>query len=298
MNLSIVLPAYAEPFLNNTIRSILDNTSDTTEIVPVIDGYEPESLIEDERVRPVIFKHNRGMRKAINVGVLASRGKYVMKMDSHCAVCGGFDKIVEDMQKNWLMVPRRKSLNEETWGVDKRRIVRDYHYFNFPQKLYYGYYMGPASYRGPKDHKKILIDDTMTFQGSCWLADREYFLENILPLDDREEAYGNFYHEHGEIGLKYWLKGGAVKINKKYWYAHLSKRKHHYKAGLFARRYKKNKHSPHAHAYLIKHWLDNEEQGLKHEFSWLVEKFWPLSGWPEDWQEKWEAMRKDVECLL
>lgn len=297
--LSVILPAYSEPFLNSTINSILENTSSATEIVPVLDGYVPKQpVIEDPRVNPVHLKRNVGMRGAINKGIENAKGDYVMKMDAHCAVAEGFDEILlSDAEENWLVVPRRLSLREDIWGPDRSRLIRDYHYFNFPAKVYYGYYMGPTSYRGPAGRGKIPLDETMTFQGSCWMANRDYLMKEIYPLDDRKETYGSFYHEHGEIGLKYWLKGGKIMANKKTWYAHLSKRRHHYKAGLFARRYKKNRESPYHHAYLIKHWLNDEEPGIKHPFSWLVEKFWPLPGWKDDWQEQWKKIKPEVEKL-
>jgi hypothetical protein len=31
----------------------------------------------------------------------------------------------------------------------------------------------------------------------------------------------------------------------------------------------------------------NEEHGKPKSFAWLIEKFWPIPGWPDDWKEVW-----------
>ena len=62
-------------------------------------------------------------------------------------------------------------------------------------------------------------------------------------LDDRHETYGTFVDEPQEIGLKYWLGGGANKIIKKTWYAHLSKQPHHYQTGIYSREFKADRNA-------------------------------------------------------
>lgn len=294
-NLSIILPAYDEPFLNKTLESLIEATSEGTEILPIIDGYDPGELTSHPRVRPIINEKNLGMRGSINRGIEESNGEYVMKMDAHCWACEDFDKrMLEYAGKDHLLVPRKRSLDEDTWHINKKRPIVDYHYLNFPTLLHHGWYMGPISYRGPAD-KKRPIDETMTFQGSCWMANKEYLMENIYPMD--EGKYGSFYHEHLEVGFKYWYSGGTVKVNKSAQYAHLSKRRHHYKKGMFSRRYKKNRHAAHVHNFVIKHWAGNEESGAKRSFEWMVERFWPLPGWPEDWREKLDKILVEVNKL-
>ena len=108
-NLSLILPAYREPYLNKTIDSILENAVTDIEIIVVLDAWEPEEpLLDDPRVRRVLHSKNKGMRGSINTGLELAKGKYVMKLDSHCAVGKGFDKILtEECKKNWLLIPRR-----------------------------------------------------------------------------------------------------------------------------------------------------------------------------------------------
>jgi hypothetical protein len=127
------------------------------------------------------------------------------------------------------------------------------------------------------------VDDTMIFQGSCWFANRTYFLRRVGLLDDH--YYGTFSQEPMEIGLKYWLGGGAVKTTNKCWYAHLFKTGKHYKTAFFSRRHKKDDAAICGNEWSTHHWMANEEPGMVHPFSWLVDKFMPLPGWQQNWQE-------------
>jgi glycosyltransferase involved in cell wall biosynthesis len=285
---SIIIPSYKDPFLPKTVDSVLENAQGEIEVLVVLDGYIPETpLRSDPRVRIIKFKKNRGMRGAINAGIKAAKGEYILKSDSHCLFGPGFDKIMaENCRQNWLMVPRRYSLDEIKWVRDKKRPIRDYHYLAYPDKSNQGatwlVNVDWDDRTKQRNIPKYLIDDTMTFQGSCWLANKKYFMKRVGYLDDSPKAYGPFGGEQLEIGSKYWLGGGKVKVIKKTWYAHLLKRQRHYQAGLFTRDYKIYSNVARNRSWSAKHWLNNLEPGMIHPFSWLVEKFWPVPSWPED----------------
>ncbi|MFA5036105.1 MAG: glycosyltransferase family 2 protein [Candidatus Izemoplasmatales bacterium] len=287
-HLSIVLPAYREPHLNKTIKSILDNATGEIEIIPVIDGYLPEEpFIDDPRVKPILLGENKGMRGAMNAGFEQATGKYLMKLDSHCIVDKGFDEIlIEDCKDNWLLVPRRYSLDEKTWTRSETRPIFDYHYLSFPgtNDLTYGYSLQVVAWQRKVSLPEI--DDIMTFQGSCWFANRDYFMKHVGYLDDRLETYGTFAQDQQEIGLKYWLGGGEVKVDKRTWYAHLSKRGHHYASGAFSRKHKKDQAMFNGNEWGTKHWMNNEEPNMK-PFEWWVSKFSPIPTWPDNWKEVW-----------
>lgn len=285
--ISIIIPTYKEPFLQKTIDSLLENSQEEIEILTVLDGYIPDKpLKSDLRVKVINLKENLGMRGAINAGLAKAKGKFIMKCDAHCIFGLGYDKIMtENCAENWLMIPRRYSLNDTTWQRDEKRTVRDYHYLTFPViTSRYGICLVNQDWNQRTHERrdpKYDIDDTMTFQGSCWLANKKYFMKRVGFLDDSRETYGMWAGDYHEIGLKYWLGDGENKVIKKTWYAHLSKRPHHYKEGLFAQQYKL-RGAARGHTYSTKHWLNNEESGMIHPFSWLVEKFWPVPTWPED----------------
>jgi len=283
--ISIIIPAYREPYLNKTIDSLLSNAEGEIEIIPVIDNYTPDEPIrEDPRVKPIYLSENKGMRGAMNEGMKVATGEFLMKIDAHCSIAKGFDKILtNDCKENWLMVPRRYSLNEITWEEVAPTV--DYHYLIFPEAAdsSYGRSMQVASWRGKRN--ELEIDDIMTFQGSCWIANRKYFMEHVGFLDDSLETYGPFAQDQQEMGLKYWLGGGEVKVNKKTWYAHLFKKGRHYSAGRFSRKHKKDIYHVRGNTWGTKHWMNDEEPNMIHPFSWFVEKFWPIPTWPDNWKD-------------
>ena len=295
--LSIIIPSYKEPLLDQTIDSLLQNAEGEIEIIPVLDGYQSTlPVTDDHRVKVLHLENNLGMRGAINAGLALAKGDFIMKIDAHCMVGPGFDRIMsENCADNWLLIPRRYSLDEVRWKRDESRPIRDYHYIRFPENSkYYGHTLSIGNWsqmtRARQEHKYD-IDEVMTLQGSCWFANRKYFMEHVGFLDDRTETYGTFAGDQQEIGLKYWLNGGENKVIKKTWYAHLAKRKRHYHSGLYERLFKMNSRTIASHTWSTKHWMNDREPNMTHPFSWLLEKFWPVPTWPENWKEVWESYK-------
>jgi len=285
--LSIIIPSYRDPLLQKTIDSILENSEGEIEVIPVLDGYQ-QDVKKDSRVKVISLKRNKGTRGAINAGLKIAKGEFVAKLDSHCMVAQGFDRIMcENCEENWVSIPRRYSLDEINWERNESRWARDYCFLSFPVESKYGYGMF-AQDDWTKNHHfrnnpKHNLDNLMTFQASCWFVNRKYFMEHVGLLDDRVETYGPFGGEYLEIGLKYWLGGGAVKVNKKTWYAHLSKRQYHYDKKIYTQSYKQR--ATLNRNWSTKHWVNNEEPNMVHDFRWFIEKFWPILSWPENWQE-------------
>lgn len=279
---SIVIPARNEQFLQNTIRSMLENARGQIEIIVVLDGYWPNPQIEEDG--RVIFIHRsepQGMRPAINAAVAIARGKYVLKADAHCLFPVGFDLALKaDCEKNWVVVPRRHRLDPQNWCIqDTGKPPIDYMYLSYPDD--------PKDFGGPglngkvwdelnrrEDLKKDLITDLMSFQGSAWFMHRDYFYDLEL-MDDKN--YGSFWNEAQEIGLKAWLSGGRVVRNKKTWYAHLHKGK------TYGRGYHLAENLLKQGAQYTHKWLTNTAWHKQTKpLSWLIERFWPVPGWPEE----------------
>ena len=287
---SIIIPAHREPYLQKTINSLLKSARGEVEILPILDGWSPEKpILPDKRVKVVTIKKHLGMRGAINTGISLASGEFIMKCDAHCAFGAGFDLILsENCAEDWLVIPRRYSLDSIKWQRDKKRPYRDYQLLSYPTPNgIYGIIMSNSDWLSrtrQRTDPKYDIDDMMSFQGSCWMAQTKHFLKLVGFLEDRAEAYGPFGAESVEIGLKYWLSGGKIKVIKKTWYAHLSKTQEQYQTGLFTKRYKLKQAS--TRTWASKHWMNNEEPGMIHPISWLVEKFWPVPTWPED-RSKW-----------
>lgn len=288
MRLSVIIPAYREPYLQRTVDSLLQASElgGGLEVIVVLDGqWLPKPLRVDPRVQVVQLDGHLGLRPAINAGLSRARGEFVMKADAHCSFSPGFDRaMVEAMEPDWVLIPRRYALEVEAWGPARTGHPRDYHFLNYPVWVEgYGYTM-TAHYWDRRRVRAPQVDEVMTFQGSCWLVERQYF-DRLLggKLDDSPKTYGAFWLEYLEIGLKYWLTGGQVRVNKAAWYAHLAKRERHYD-GDFSRAGKMGWPRLKYTTWAAKHWLTNKEPGLKYDFAWLVEKFWPVPTWPENRQ--------------
>lgn len=283
--LSIIIPSRNEKFLNNTIHSLLDNSVGEIEIIATIDENWPEPKIEDKRVSYVHFGSPRGMRAGINAAAAVAKGEFLMKTDGHCMFGPGYDKILsENCDDNWVVIPRRKRLDALNWqimNVGKPDI--DYHYLCYPQKgKEHDWGMHGVDWRArsvERKDPKYDIDDTMSFQGSCWFMKKSWF-ETRMGGFLNEDFYGSFSQEPQEIGLKTWLGGGRVVTNKKTWYAHL------HKGPIYGKMYRLTMKDERAiiekHNLSAKHWMNGEEPGMIHKIDWLVEKFWPVPTWPED----------------
>lgn len=289
---SVIIPSRDERFLIPTIRDIFRNRRGETEVIAVLDSDKwPDGWKELADEFPDLHTiHNgvsKGMRYSINVGVASakSRGaKFIMKSDGHCSFGEGFDVILAaECDKDWVVVPRRKRLDPETWTLkDVGKPDIDYHYLSFPDD--------PSDFGGPGLNGKVWeqrirerfgkseydLDDEMSSQGSGWFMHASYF-QQLELMDDAN--YGKFWNEFQEIGLKCWLSGGQVKVNKKTYYAHWHK-------GKSGRGYKLPESWLKQGATFTKKWLFNEawaKQTLP--FKWLIEHFWPVPTWPENWEE-------------
>lgn len=284
--ISIIIPARNEQFLQNTIKELLTKAEGEIEIYAVLDGYWPDPALEDDPRLHIIHRgKSRGMRAAINAAVALSKGEYLMKIDAHCMVSQGYDvALMKDCEDDWVVVPRRKRLDAENWKIeDTRKPDIDYMFLSCPND--------PSDWGGAGLHgknwdaknkdpelKKVLIDDLMSFQGSCWFMKKSYF--HFLELMD-EETYGTFAQEAPEIGLKCWLSGGRVIVNKNVWYAHLHKGKK-YGRGYFLSKdtlvHGNNGTNKWIHG---KAW-HKQIHGLK----WLIDRFSPVPTWEGyEWSE-------------
>ena len=288
--LSVIIPSRQPEYLNKTVSDLLEKSVEDIEIIIILDGYTPETpVFDDERVEIVQLGEHQGMRKAINAGVYASNGKYLMKTDEHCMFDEGFDKkLKDDCEDNWVVIPRRKRLDADNWVLieDSRKDI-DYMFISYPYKNKWDRNCGlyGAEWRERyHENKDKLIDDTPTSQGSCWFIPRSYFFE-LMPTGMCDENYGPFNHEAQEISMLAWLSGGAVKVNKKTWYAHFHKGKSGKGYGFSNQMYRdfctaKEK----ARRYAIDYWLTTKEH--KHDWKWFMERFPNMPTWPENWEER------------
>lgn len=281
--LSVVIPSRNEQFLPQTVDDIFAKAAGDIEVIAILDGYWADPLPKENPNLHYIHRGTPlGMRDGINSGVAIASGKYIMKCDAHCMFDEGFDeKLKEDCDEDWVIVPRRYSLDPELWERRKKAPF-DHMLLSYPDN--------PLDYGGAGYHGKAWrerdrlpefsqepVFDLMSFQGSCWFIHRDYFY--YLELMD-EKNYGPFWQEAQEIGIKAWYSGGYVKRNTKTWYAHLHKGKK-YGRGYFLAKSHLRQPVRYTNEWIFSpvwHKLANGRN-----LRWLVQHFWPVPGWPSDW---------------
>lgn len=291
--LSVIIPSRSEEFLQKTIDELLTKAEGEIEIIVVFDGYWPKVILKnDPRVKIIhhgTVHQNIGMRDSINRGVQASHGEFIMKIDEHCMVDQGYDvKLAADCEDNWVVIPRRYRLDVHDWMViDDGRPPVDYMYLTYPYQRPYDWKCGLHGFEWRERHherKDILIDDTMSWQGSCYFMKRTWW-DKLEGMSN--EGYGTFTHEAQEIGNKTWLGGGRLVVNKKTWYAHYHKGKEGKKYGFSNAQYRQfMKEKEAGRQFCIEYWIGNQWKERLHDFEWLLEKFWPVPTWPDNWKER------------
>ena len=80
-DLSVIIPARNEKYLQRTIDNVLANIEADTEIIAICDGYWPDPPIQDHE-RVIITHHTeaRGQRPSINEAAKIARGTFMMKL--------------------------------------------------------------------------------------------------------------------------------------------------------------------------------------------------------------------------
>lgn len=284
---AIISPARNEKYLPQTVESCLSNARGEVEFIAVLEGYTPEGWpalqAKFPNLHTIYHSQPKGMRQSINEGAASaiSRGaRYLMKLDAHCMVPENFDMVLKaDCDTDWIVVSRRKRLEPETWTLQQvGKPDIDYHYLSFPDdpKDFGGPGLnGKVWYERCKERAHIEIDDEMSSQGSGWFMHASYFQKQGF-MD--ESKYGPFWNEFQELGLTCWLSGGQVKVNKRTWYAHWHK-------GKQGRGYSMSESWLKQGRNYTMNWLYNKASDKQtRPFKWLIEHFWPVPTWPENWE--------------
>lgn len=285
--LSVIIPSRNEQFLAATVYDLLDKAGGDIEVIVALDGGNANPpLREDSRIRVLHHDKPLGMRVCSNDALAIAEGDYLMKCDAHSIFDEGFDlKLIADCEDDWLVIPRRYAIIGDQWVVNGNKGPVDYEHFNYP------YYKPPhiglytIRWRKRRDRRRdpcYLIDDNMTFQGSCWFTTMSHF-RNVIGRFDAE-YFGMWAGEPQEIGMKTWLSGGRVVTNKKTWHAHLYKGKR-FKA------YGRSKGDVRVGmARVVDYWMNDRWEGRRdgRDFEWLVDRFSPVPTWPDDWKQQLE----------
>jgi len=314
-DLSILIPARNEEFLNKTIQDILSNIEGNTEVIVVLDGKD-EVRINDPRVTYIYNLVSVGQRAGTNQACRLSEAKYVMKCDAHCAFDKGFDvKMMTDMQDNWTMIPVMRNLHVFNWKCKNGHIryqspsgvckecgeptEKDVVWIakTNPQSTSFCFDETPHfQYFNEFKHRpegKGDLTETMSIQGSCFMLTREKYWE----LNISDEALGSWGSQGIEVACKTWLSGGRVVVNHKTWYAHMFRTQ----GGDFGFPYEQPGRKVEGAKKMVRElFFDNKWDKQIHPLSWLLEKFAPVPGWSTEMLAKikaWQLPSKPLNKL-
>ena len=252
IELSVLIPARNEMFLARTIEDLLFNTGEQTEIIAVLDGaWAKPPIPQHPRVNVVYLPEAIGQRAATNLACKLAKGKYVAKVDAHCAfdkdwdlkMLEGFKKVGDDV----TMVPVMRNLHAFDWKChtcnwtkyqgptptecpncktrakvrkrmrwQPRRGVASVSYC-FDSEPHFQYF---NDWKARPEYQAMLptgFTETMSLQGSCFVMTREKYWE----LDICHEGFGSWGNQGIEVAVKTWLSGGRVLVNHSTWYAHM-----------------------------------------------------------------------------
>jgi glycosyltransferase involved in cell wall biosynthesis len=279
--LSVLIPARNERFLGRTVADVVAKARGPIEVLVNVDndpGYAQESLPELPGVTYFHPGRPLGMRQGLRALAGAAKGQWLMKLDGHCLLDEGFDlKLTADCPDNCLVIPRRYRLDEAAWqrkAPDPEPPI-DYEHFIYPRKFQ------PPSLHGyrwnERTHSRagIAIDDTLSFQGSCWCMDRRHWDRHAFFTDP---GYENLpQQEAEELGLTTRYHGGRVLVNKNTWFAHWFKGKAN---GIGYRIGKPEARRCYQYAYQL--WVHQRRDF----FEQVIESFWPVPEWPDNWRER------------
>lgn len=255
--LTVLIPARDEEWLDLTVQDVLKNSEANTEVIVVLDGYTPTSLTPDPRVFLIYNPLSKGQRAATNQAARLAKGKYLMKLDAHCALDKGFDrKMLEAYERlgddDVTMIPVLRNLHVFDWicpnghnkyqGKNDKCIECDQTMtkkvlwfpkpsparftFTFDRTMHFQYW-GDLAKRAENVKGALLKDgthdtnlrETMSIQGSCFMLTKQRYFE----LDICSEQFHSWGQQGVEVACKTWLgpRNGRVISNLNTWYAHM-----------------------------------------------------------------------------
>lgn len=141
------------------------------------------------------------------------------------------------------------------------------------------------------DRQTVLpVDENMKLHGSSFFMTRAFYWNCLGGLDPTNGA-GSWNGEDIEISLKTWLGpwDARLMVNKATWYAHM------HRGGQRPREWPVSYNAAIRSArWTATYWMANSWEQRVHDIDWLIDKFWPVPTWPENWKElhsQWLAGR-------
>jgi len=311
IDLSVLVPARNEEFLQKTIDDLTENAEGNIEIIAILDGYLPDPPLKPNPKLIVIYHpESVGQRLATKEAAKLANGKYLMKIDAHCAFDKGFDvKMMADMQDDWTLLPMMKNLHAFDWVCpDGHRRYQGpsgpcQWKFDGKEWVYSETKHNTASDKvcGKPTTKDVVwivkhnptsttyrFDKTMHFQYWKDLEKRQAgelveslsiqgscFMctrEKFFELDLCGDEFGSWGQQGVEVACKSWLSGGRVLVTKKTWYAHMFRTQ----GGDFGFPYHNPQSEVEKNRELSRQLFQHDKwPKATRKFQWLLDKFNP-----------------------
>ena len=312
-DVSVIIPARNEEFLQQTIDNVISNIRADSEVIAVLDGYWTEPGIpQHERLTIIHREQSIGQRAAVNEGARLSDACFVMKLDAHCAVDEGFDvKLMADCKEDWTVIPRMYNLHAFDWKCNacghqvyqgpipkkcekckksegfekviiwKPRLNKMSDFMRFDNNMKFNYW---GAYKNRPEAQGDVVD-LMSSIGACFFMRRDRFFE----LGGMDEAHGSWGQFGTEVACKAWLSGGRHVVNKNTWFAHMFRTN----SDGFSFPYPlSGKQVGRARKHSKNLWLKNKWPQATRKLPWLIEKFRPIPDWHSETEVK--AMNEKV----
>jgi len=294
---SIIIPSRNETYevspgvtvLQRTVQDIYEKATGDFEVIVAFDGPPYQALPHRNNLRTIALPEPHGLKHSLNLLANEAKGKYLFKIDAHCMVSQGFDEVLQnEMEDNWIVTPRFYVLNAEEWKWQDDRFY-DYFYLPCPltDKRLFRFQAGGHWVERTRERLDTPLDENMKLHGSSFFTSKKFFTEYLGGID--ENWIDPNSGEDIELSLKTWLGpwGGKLMVNKKCWYAHMHKGHQRPRGWDFP-----SSQINSAYLAIANYWMKDSWKDAVHPLSWLVEKFWPVPTWPENWRELWREWKE------
>lgn len=211
-DLSIIIPARNEKYLQKTVEDILEHIEGDTEVLVGLDGgVDSDFATRENNVLFFCKQESIGQRAMQNFLVAQSEAKYIMKVDAHCSFSQGFDrKMMEAMDDKTIMSPYMMRLDAENWTIMPQNPTSMY---VFDTDLVMQHWR--------EGQNEELINETMVPVGAAFMVSREnYWKWNLC-----DESLGSWGGQNTELGIKAYLNGGRCVTNKNVYFGHMFREK-------------------------------------------------------------------------
>lgn len=287
---SFIISARGEQFqvspgmscLQKTVQDIYDKARGEFEVIVIFDG-PPYQEFPDYKTLTVIREPEwAGTKITFNKAARIASGKYLCKVDAHCIFAEGFDEVLKaDMEDSWIVMPRFYHMEVEKWDREKNRHY-DYFMLPFPFNHPRGvlFRAGAPWHERTIEREDISIDENLRNHGSFFFMSKDYFWNCLDGF--KVDGAGSWNGEEMYLTMKTWLGpwGGKLMVNKKTWFAHMHRGSEHPREFGFSH------HEAYESArWTARYWMLDAWKDRVHNFEWLIDKFWPIPGWSDNWRE-------------